>query len=338
LHLFAALPHFAGGLMISSAVALDRKFGKRVSDPINSLYSTLTFDSTSKWKSSFIAGLLFIATLAWSLFGFGEVLHTSISPFENAKRFFEGTGLMWFMIAGFLIGAGTKLSGGGLTKLAFYGVPKFDARSMMSAGIVLFVGILTATLRSDLFFLRGPNFTKFVNEHFDFRLSFIFPLTMLFINLYRNFQDRTSVKEILTSFGIGSLLGAGMLSAGLARRHHVLDFMSLNRSWDISLGFVFAGALVGNILLMKYFGLQTDESDEKESSHRLGTIRMLIGSILFGIGLGVTGLTPGSGLLVSPVYLPQIALFFLPPIIAGQFSAGFINKLFFHEKKGLKAE
>jgi len=55
------------------------------------------------------------------------------------------------------------------------------------------------------------------------------------------------------------------------------------------------------------------------------TKKMLAGCALFGIGLGISGMTPGSALLVSPVYVPQILLFFLPFLLIGQFVGGAID-------------
>jgi len=322
-NILEGIPYMVGGIMISAAMTLNNVFGKRVAEPSSSLYSMLTMDSFSKWRSSFIAGMLFTATLIASQFGFEEIGHTHVKPFESAKLFFKGTGLIHFMISGLLIGLGTKLAQGGLTKYAFYGIPKLNKQSMIATGTVLAFASITATLRSNFSILQGLNLTKKFNEHLDFRLSFFIPLAILIWNLARNSRNRDMVKDILISFGIGSLLSLGMLISGLARRHQVLDFLSLNESWNPFFLFVVGGVMLGNFLMFNFF---KTSSDIEDISSGIVSARMIAGCSLFGIGMGVSGLSLGSGLLVSPIYLPQVALFFLPFIIIGQLAVGAFDK------------
>lgn len=332
--ILSIVPYMAGGAMISSSIALNHRFGKRVTEPSNSLYSMLTLDSESKWRSSFIAGMLFAASLIVSIFGFEEVSNTTIKPFESDKLFFKGTGLIQFMIAGLLIGLGTKFAKGGLTKFAFYGIPKFNKQSMIMTGVILAFGAITATLRSNHHILQGINVTKKFNEHLDFRLSVFIPLAILGINLFKNFKDSASIKDILRSFGIGALLGFGMMAAGFGRRHQVLDFLSLNSSWNPGLLFVALGAVLANTFLLNLFSA----GGQVEDAPQAGAVTpfQLFGGALFGVGLGISGLTPGSGLLVSPVYLPQIALFFLTTIVAGQVAGGVLERVVSGGAKTLK--
>jgi len=324
-NILEGIPYMIGGLMISAAMSLNHVYGKRVTEPSSSLYSMLTMDSFSKWRSSFIAGMLFTASLIASQFGFDEIGNTHLKPFESAKLFFKGTGLIHFMISGLLIGLGTRLAQGGLTKYAFYGIPKLEKSSMVATGTVLAFASITATLRSNFSILQGLNLTKKFNEHLDFRLSFLVPLAILIWNLARNSRDRSMVKDILTSFGIGSLLSLGMMVSGLARRHQVLDFLSLNGNWNPFFLFVVGGVMLGNSLMFNLF--KTSSAIEGSPSGIISA-RMIAGCSLFGMGMGMSGLSLGSGLLVSPIYLPQIALFFLPFVIIGQLAIGAFDKSF----------
>jgi len=283
----------------------------------------LTLDSNSKWRSSFVSGMLFAATLIASQYGFEEIGNTHIKPFESEKLFFKGTGLIHFMLSGLLIGLGTRLAEGGLTKYALYGIPKLNGQSMIATGTILAFGVITATLRSNFSILQGLNLTKKFNEHMDFRLSFLIPLAILIFNLVRNSRNRGAIKDILLSFGIGSLLSFGMMASGLARRHQVLDFLSLNERWNPFFLFVIGGVMLGNFLM---FNLLKTSGSIEDSPSGVVTPRILVGCCLFGIGLGISGLSPGSGLLVSPVYLPQVALFFLPFVIIGQIAIGALDK------------
>jgi len=278
--------------------------------------------------------MLFAASLVVSVFGFDEVGNTTIKPFESDKLFFKGTGLIQFMFAGFIIGLGTKLAQGGLTKFALYGIPKFNKQSLVMTGTILAFGAITATLRSDHHILQGINATKVLNEHFDFRLSMFIPLAILGWNLYRNSRSMVVVKDILRSFGIGGLLAAGMMAAGFGRRHQVLDFLSLNSRFNPGLLFVVLGAVLTNTFLLNVF--LPGSSQIEDAPQLTCTPFQLFGGALFGVGLGISGLTPGSGLLVSPVYLPQVALFFLTLIVAGQIAGGALERIAGRGSKTLK--
>jgi hypothetical protein len=323
--LLHAIPHIAGGAMISSAIALSSRLGKTSTDSSTSVYSFLGLDSQSKWKSSFIAGMLFAASLVASLYGFEEVGETSIKPFESEKLFFKGTGIIQFMLSGLLIGLGSRLAQRGLSNFSFNGIPRFSGPSLVATAVAFMFAAATATLRSNFHFLQGINVTKKFNEHLDFRLSFLIPLLILGFNLLRNYSDVSSVKDIMKQFGLGNLLAAGMMAAGLGRRHQVLDFLSLNKHWNPFFAFVLLGAFLANTFLWNVAFPNRAETESLPA----GSVspRMLLGCSLFGIGLGISGLTPGSGLLVSPIYLPQVALFFLPFIVAGQMGVGFLDKM-----------
>jgi len=125
------------------------------------------------------------------------------------------------------------------------------------------------------------------------------------------------------------------MAAGFGRRHQVLDFLSLNSRWNPGLLFVALGAILANTFLLNTFlpGGQVEDAPQAGGV----TPFQLLGGAMFGVGLGISGLTPGSGLLVSPVYLPQVALFFLAFIIAGQIAGGVLERVFSGGSKTLKA-
>lgn len=335
--LLEGIPYMLGGAMISSAMTLSSRSAKQSTETSTtggSLYNFFNIDVGTKWKSSFLAGMIFAASLVASVYGFDEIENTHVKPFEAEKLFFKGGGLIQFMISGFLTGLGLKLASGGLGSFSFFGIPKFNASSLTTLGISFIFAAITATLRSTFHILQGINVTKKFNEHLDFRLSIFIPLLMMGFNVLRNYKDTNSVKEIAKSFGLGNLLAAGLMMAGLARRHQMLDFLSLNSRWNPFLLFVLAGGFLGNRLIANFFGGSAPISGEGSSKINLKT---LLGCGLFGTGLGISGLIPGAGLLVSAVYLPQIILFFLPFIAIGQFAGGFVNSFTSRTEKIIKS-
>jgi len=332
------IPYMLGGMMISSAMALNNRSTKESSETSTtggSIYNFFNIQIGTKWKASFLSGMIFAASLVASMYGFDEIGNTHLKPFEAEKLFFKGTGLMQFMLSGFLTGLGLKLASGGLSNFSFYGIPRFHSSSMTATGIAFIFAAITATLRSTFHILQGINITKKFNEHLDFRLSLFVPLIMMGFTLMKNYKDANSLKEIGKSFGLGNLLSAGLMMAGLGRRHQMLDFLSLNDRWNPFLLFVLAGGFLGNLLISNFFGASAPISGDI-SPKSLGP-KTFLGCALFGTGLGISGLIPGAGLLVSAVYLPQIILFFLPFIAIGQFAGGFVNNFTERTQKIIKS-
>ncbi|GGC71834.1 YeeE/YedE family protein [Marinobacter halophilus] len=108
------------------------------------------------------------------------------------------------------------------------------------------------------------------------------------------------MKYSLASVFAGLLFGLGLIVSGMANPEKVLGFLDIAGLWDPSLAFVMGGAiLVGLVAFalarkrtLSFLGfnmtLPTNTRIEK---------RLVIGSMMFGIGWGVAGFCPGPGLV-----------------------------------------
>ena len=106
---------------------------------------------------------------------------------------------------------------------------------------------------------------------------------------------------VFTSLLAGLVFGLGLIVSGMANPVKVLGFLDLAGAWDPSLAFVMAGAIAVAALA---FALA-----KKRTASFLGAAmklpgpsrdidrRLVIGSVLFGIGWGVAGFCPGPGLV-----------------------------------------
>lgn len=111
----------------------------------------------------------------------------------------------------------------------------------------------------------------------------------------------------------GLIFGFGLLLAGMANPAKVLAFLDLAGQWDPSLGLVMAGAITIGIIGFKLarnrsksllglpINLPTSRTIDK---------RLIIGSLLFGIGWGLVGICPapafvllGAGSIKGIVFL-----------------------------------
>jgi uncharacterized membrane protein YedE/YeeE len=110
----------------------------------------------------------------------------------------------------------------------------------------------------------------------------------------------------LTAFVCGLLFGLGVLLAGMADPAKVLAFLDLAGDWDPSLALVMAQrrarSLLGGTMQMP--------------TRRDLDARLVLGSLLFGVGWGIAGICPGPALavLLSGHWQP---LLFVAAMLAG---------------------
>ena len=104
----------------------------------------------------------------------------------------------------------------------------------------------------------------------------------------------------LISFLAGLVFGAGLLISGMVNPAKVLGFLDLAGSWDPSLAVVMAGAVAVGAIAFTLAG--------RRATTLLGTPmslpgqtgidgRLLLGSLVFGIGWGLAGFCPGPALV-----------------------------------------
>ena len=103
-----------------------------------------------------------------------------------------------------------------------------------------------------------------------------------------------------TSLLAGLVFGLGLIVSGMANPAKVLGFLDLTGAWDPSLALVMGGA-IGVGLLSFFFARQRTVSFlgaemKLPAAHDI-TSRLVVGSLLFGVGWGVAGLCPGPGLV-----------------------------------------
>jgi uncharacterized membrane protein YedE/YeeE len=104
----------------------------------------------------------------------------------------------------------------------------------------------------------------------------------------------------------GTLFGAGLAVSGMADPARVRGFLDLFGTWDPTLAFVMAGALMpmaaawvmqrrmARPIVAPAFDLPTSTSIDR---------RLILGAALFGAGWGIAGLCPGpaiAGLALAP--------------------------------------
>lgn len=127
----------------------------------------------------------------------------------------------------------------------------------------------------------------------------------------------------------GLLLGLGLILSGMANPAKVVGFLDVAGPWDPSLGLVMGGGLVagsiGFALLKKQPTTLLGEPLNLPTSRKID-LRLIMGSVLFGIGWGITGICPGPGLVLLGAGIPE-GVIYIASLLAGMTLYSVIEKL-----------
>lgn len=99
----------------------------------------------------------------------------------------------------------------------------------------------------------------------------------------------------------GLIFGVGLLVSGMTNPAKVLGFLDLTGTWDPSLAFVMAGAIA--VATLGFWVARKRTRSLLGLPMNLPTVqhfdrRLIIGSLLFGVGWGLAGICPGPALVL----------------------------------------
>ncbi len=123
----------------------------------------------------------------------------------------------------------------------------------------------------------------------------------------------------LNAFFVGLLFGLGLIISGMTDPSKVIGFLDLAGAWDPSLAFVMGGAVL--------IGAAAFTIAKKRQRSLLGAPmqlssatdldkRLLLGSLVFGIGWGISGFCPGPAVVSAATGQPK-AWIFVASMLAG---------------------
>jgi uncharacterized membrane protein YedE/YeeE len=121
------------------------------------------------------------------------------------------------------------------------------------------------------------------------------------------------------SFTAGFVFGLGLLVSGMANPAKVLGFLDLAGAWDPSLALVMAGAIAvgaGAFARMKKRTRTLLGAPVLLPTPRRIDKRLILGSLVFGVGWGLAGICPGPALVLAGTGSAK-GLVFLVAMIAG---------------------
>ena len=122
----------------------------------------------------------------------------------------------------------------------------------------------------------------------------------------------------LTALFAGLIFGLGLYLSGMSNPAKVLAFLDLAGDWDPSLAFVMIGALVVSSVPF-YFARRRQVSllgaPLQMPTNRKIDRRLVLGSLLFGMGWAIAGLCPGPALALLLTGHWQVVVFTLAMMV-----------------------
>lgn len=122
---------------------------------------------------------------------------------------------------------------------------------------------------------------------------------------------------------IGFIFGLGLIISGMTNPAKVINFLTHGNQWDASLIIVMAVAML--IMMLTWLWVAKKEKPLLSGTFNLSNLknidaRLIIGSVLFGLGWGLSGICPGPG-LVQLVSLKMEFLLFFAAVLGGMWLA-----------------
>jgi len=118
---------------------------------------------------------------------------------------------------------------------------------------------------------------------------------------------------------LGAVFGGGLYVAGMTNPSKILNFLDIAGTWDPSLMFVMGGGIP--IAALGYWMLARREKpmifdDIQVPTQGVIDKPLIIGSGIFGIGWGISGLCPGPG-FASLLMEPAVIVPYLIALVLG---------------------
>jgi uncharacterized membrane protein YedE/YeeE len=116
----------------------------------------------------------------------------------------------------------------------------------------------------------------------------------------------------LAAFAAGLLFGAGLILSGMTDPGKIIGFLDVAGTWDPSLAFVMAGAILVGFFAFRLAGRRGRTflgGAIHLPTRRDLDVRLIGGSAVFGVGWGLAGFCPGPALVSFSSGVSQAAVF-----------------------------
>ncbi|KAL4435704.1 hypothetical protein ABPG74_018255 [Tetrahymena malaccensis] len=314
-----------GGFFISLSSSFNLYMKGRVTGFSGIFFSITNLEMEQyHWKAALLCGLIGTSAVFYFIYGFDDVWNSS-KIFDTPEQMVGDLNYIGFAIAGFFAGIGTKLANGCTSGHGVCGLPRFSLRSWMSVGLFLPMGIGLATLRHYEPFLNNNENTKDItqNTNYDIVAGIVLGLSLfILVILLIVYYLKKSISEVLVGLVTGILFSIGLGYGGMYRRSKILGFLSIYENWDPSLLFLLGTAVGLNMVTFNYMIFKKQKPILHKSlslpTKKEVDLRLVAGSIIFGLSWGLGGLCPGPAMGLISIFSLHISIVWLIAFGVGQ--------------------
>ena len=307
-----------GGLFIGVATSLHLYLEGKLTGISSSIFNCISLNNLS-YNLSLLTGMIFISSFMKCFFNRSLTTLTLDGPrfIETDSKFTGDLSLPGFIIAGFLIGFGAKMSNGCTSGHGICGIPRFSKRSIIATVLFIIFGCIFSTIKYYIPFLRPISyaFNSWDSKFIYYGVLILSILVILFL-VYQSFKSglKEKLRDTVVAFVIGCMFSYGLLQSGMLKRHVIIEFLTIGKIWNIQLLYVFASVIGFNIVAFRFIiNKGTPRYKEKFDIPENNEIdnKLLLGAAIFGIGWGLSGICPGTSIVGFYLYCPQTLSFFI---------------------------
>ena len=322
----AIINSLIGGSIMALASSLHLYLQGKITGISGAIFRSISLTDFS-YNFSFIMGMLFISSFIKCFLNPLPKPKAVDAPtfLETTSKFVEDLSLPGFILAGFLVGFGSKMANGCTSGHGVCGLPRLSKRSIVAIILFMIFGVIVATIKYYIPFLRPYSHAYKVWEYdIIYYLTLVLSIIGFGLNLINAFKSgiKNKVRDIVISFSIGVLFSFGLIQSGMLQRHVVIGFLTIGKVWIVQLAFVLGAAVGINLLTFNYILRKINRPKFKEK-YDLPTNtkidnKLCVGSAIFGLGWGLSGICPGPAVLCCYLYCPQ-SLAFSISLCAGMY-------------------
>ncbi|KAL4435703.1 hypothetical protein ABPG74_018254 [Tetrahymena malaccensis] len=319
-----------GGIAISLSTSFHLYMKGRITGFSGIFYSLISFDKSSLyWKAALICGLITTSAILYDIFKFDKVWDNT-QIFDSPTTMIANLDFVGFALAGYLVGVGTKLSNGCTSGHGVCGLPRFSQRSWVSVGVFLILGICLSTLKYHEPFLNETQGVDLIDSfQYDICANIFLALSILIFVILLLIEKKDKL-DIVVGYVTGVLFAIGLGFGGMFRRSKISGFLSISKDWDPSLMFVLGFAVGLNMITFYLIQNKVKKPLLAEKlqipTNKTIDARLIVGSLLFGLGWGLGGLCPGPAMGLLPIFSLQISVTWLICLAFGQYTVAFYDK------------
>eukprot|EP01017_Pseudomicrothorax_dubius_P040624 TRINITY_DN6382_c0_g1_i1.p1 TRINITY_DN6382_c0_g1~~TRINITY_DN6382_c0_g1_i1.p1 ORF type:complete len:327 (-),score=52.65 TRINITY_DN6382_c0_g1_i1:90-1070(-) len=316
-----------GGVLVGVGTSINYALAGRLTNNFKIMSRILTCKSSWSlyWKSCYMLVLIFVGCLFFL---------TDKKGFDDAGEIGKMGALGW-IIAGFLVGFGAKLAGGCSTYHGICGIPLFNIPSALGFLVMLLAGAGMTVLKKkmqkvldiakiDKAGLEPETLAKFMAV-----VAAVLIVLILILTICKE-KDRYKTRHIIVAVASGAFYASGSVLGTKTKKSANEKMLSFFDGFEPTVLYVYLVAMAVNVIvfnLVRRNSMTTlvgvGHREPKWRDHY--PWRLFVGALCFGLGWGLSGLTPGPTMIVFGLYFPHVMIIYVALIIGGYFLAKFLD-------------